>query len=153
MNYWLIKSEPSEFGLADLERQGSEPWTGVRNYQARNYMRDQMRIGDLALFYHSSVTVPGVVGIAQVGSAPYPDPTQFDPKSDYYDAKSTLEAPRWQLVDMHFVERFVCEVPLEELKGDPFFADMLVVKPGMRLSIQPVSAPHFLEIRARGRRL
>jgi predicted RNA-binding protein with PUA-like domain len=151
MNYWLIKSEPSEFGITDLARVGTEPWTGVRNYQARNYMRDHMHKGDQVLFYHSSVAVPSVVGLATVASEPYADPTQFDSASDYFDPKSTPDNPRWQLVDMQFLEKFTTEIPLETLRTDPLFAEMLVIRRGMRLSIQPVSQVHFEEIVRRGR--
>src|SRR5512143_1656781 len=102
MNYWLMKTEPDEFSIDDLKRRKTEPWSGVRNYQARNYMRDGMRKGDGVLFYHSSCAVPGVAGIAEVATSAYPDPTQFDPKSDYFDAGSSRDAPRWVMVDVRF---------------------------------------------------
>ena len=102
MRHWLMKSEPDEFSIDDLAKKKVEPWTGVRNYQARNFIRDGMQVGDGVLFYHSSCEVPGVAGIAEVASAPYPDPTQFDRKSDYYDAASKREEPRWYLVDVKF---------------------------------------------------
>lgn len=105
MRYWLMKSEPDEASIDDLARAGTLPWTGVRNYQARNFMRDTMRPGDGVLFYHSSCPEPGIAGLAEVCSLPYPDPTQFDPASPYYDAKSNPEAPRWSLVDVRFVEK------------------------------------------------
>ncbi len=151
MNYWLIKSEPDDFGIDDLARQGQEPWTGVRNYQARNHMRDLMQVGDQVLFYHSNVPRPGIVGLAEVLTKPYADPTQFNLESEYFDPKSILENPRWQLVDMGFVEKFPHEISLEELKNDPFFADMLVAKRGQRLSVQPVAKKHFTEVLRRCR--
>jgi predicted RNA-binding protein with PUA-like domain len=103
--YWLMKSEPDEASIDDLAREGTLPWTGVRNYQARNFMRDQMRIGDGVLFYHSSCPEPGIAGLAEVCSQPYPDSTQFDPKSDYYDSASKQDNPRWSLVDVSFVRK------------------------------------------------
>lgn len=152
MNYWLIKSEPDDFGIDDLHHKGVEPWTGVRNYQARNYMRDSMAVGDQVLFYHSNVSPAGVVGLARVGSAPYPDPTQFNEKSDYFDPKSSPDAPRWQLVDMHFVEKLPRMVTLDEMRTDPHLHGLLVTKRGMRLSVQPVTKAHFEHIVALARR-
>jgi predicted RNA-binding protein with PUA-like domain len=152
MNYWLIKSEPAEFGIDDLRRVNTEPWTGVRNYQARNFMRDAMKAGDLLFFYHSSTAIPSVVGLAKVASEPYPDPTQFQQKSDYYDPTSSPANPRWVLVDVEFLEKFSSPITLEALKSDPFFATMLVIKRGMRLSIQPLESVHAEEIIRRGRR-
>jgi predicted RNA-binding protein with PUA-like domain len=143
MNYWLIKSEPDDFSLQDLQKKGVEPWTGVRNYLARNYMRDQMNIGDLVLFYHSNTTIPSIVGLARVGSAPYADPTQFDEKSDYFDPKSSPDAPRWQLVDMHFVEEFTKPLSLSEIKAHPGLQNLIAAKPGNRLSITPVAPEDF----------
>lgn len=151
MNYWLIKSEPDDFGLADLKRKGKEPWTGVRNYQARNYMRDQMQVGDEVLFYHSNISPTGVVGLARVASKPYSDPTQFDQKSDYFDPKSSPDNPRWQLVDMEFVEELPRMVTLDEMRADPELDGLLVIKRGMRLSIQPVTEVHFKRIVAKAR--
>jgi len=143
MAYWLMKSEPDAFGLDDLERRGAtgEPWDGVRNYQARNMMRDQMRPGDRILFYHSNCTVPGVVGIAEVASEPYPDATAFDPDAKYYDPKSDPQDPRWYLVDVRFVRRLSRTIPLTELKGyaDGPLADMPLVRRGNRLSVMPVT--------------
>ncbi len=143
MNHWLIKSEPDVFSIEDLERVGREPWTGVRNYQARNFMWHEMKPGDLALFYHSNAKPSGIAGIAKVVGAPYPDPTQFDAKSEYFDAKSTRENPRWWLVDFEFVDRFSEIVPLETLKLDAELCEMMVCQRGTRLSINPVSAKHF----------
>ena len=147
---WLMKSEPDVFSIGDLEREGSTPWDGVRNYQARNYMRDMMAIGDLVLFYHSNTSPPGVVGVARVVREAYPDPTAFDETSEVYDPKSSPAAPRWFLVDVGFVERWPRTVPLDELKADPALAEMLVVQRGQRLSIQPVEPVHFRHVLALG---
>lgn len=147
MRYWLMKSEPDEASIDDLfsAPKRTLPWTGVRNYQARNFMRDIMRIGDGVLFYHSSCPEPGIAGIAEVVSGPYPDPTQFDPKSPYYDAKSTREAPRWVLVDVRFVKKTPL-VSLAELRAHPELAGMRVLAKGNRLSITPVTDDewHFI---------
>jgi predicted RNA-binding protein with PUA-like domain len=146
-NYWLMKSEPAEVSVDDAlaAPKSTVPWTGVRNYQARNYMRDQMRMGDGVLFYHSSCEVPGIVGVARVVSTPYPDPTQFDRKSKYYDPKSTKEEPRWMLVDVK-VEKKIPAITLAELRSRPELADMIVLKRGNRLSITPVEAKHWKAI-------
>ncbi|GAB3024857.1 EVE domain-containing protein [Oleiagrimonas citrea] len=146
MNYWLMKSEPETFSLDDLERKGSEPWDGVRNYQARNFMRDDMRVGDKVFFYHSNCDVPGIVGIAKVASKPYPDPTQFDPKNHYFDAKSSRDNPRWILVDIAFVKRLKRTISLAELKDDPALEGMPLVRKGNRLSVMPVDAAHWKHI-------
>lgn len=142
--YWLMKSEPEEASIDDLAAAAKKtlPWTGVRNYQARNFMRDQMQIGDGVLFYHSSCAVPGIAGLATVASTPYPDPTQFDAKSVYYDAKSKPEAPRWQLVDVK-LDRKTRLVPLTEMRETPELDGMLVLARGNRLSITPVSPEHW----------
>lgn len=142
MRYWLMKSEPDEFSIADLERRGREPWGGVRNYQARNYMRDDMAIGDLVFFYHSSCAEPGVVGLATIDSAALPDPTQFDPASDYYDPKSPREAPRWLLREVAFKARWKTPVTLTRLRDDERFAGMMLLARGTRLSITPVEPAH-----------
>ena len=141
--YWLMKSEPHVYGLDDLERDGSTMWDGVRNYQARNFMRDEMKVGDLVLYYHSNAKPPGVAGLARVSSEPYPDPTQFDDSSKYYDAKSSQAKPRWILVDVAFEARFPRLVGLQELKQDDALDGMLVIRKGQRLSIQPVEQRHF----------
>ncbi|HSI20377.1 MAG TPA: EVE domain-containing protein [Verrucomicrobiae bacterium] len=151
MNYWLIKSEPDDFGIEDLQKKGFEPWTGVRNYQARNYMRDSMRLGDLLFFYHSNVAQPSIVGLAEVVSTPYPDPTQFKEESEYFDPKSSPDNPRWVLVDVGFKEIFPHPITLEALRTDEAFEGMLVIRRGMRLSIQPVSTSHAEEILRRVR--
>lgn len=151
MRYWLMKSEPSCYSIDDLMDRGKGMWDGVRNYMARNYMR-QMKVGDRVLFYHSSAAVIGVVGIAEVVGEAYPDPTQFDPKADHYDPKATKEKPRWDVVDVAFIEKFKEPVTLAAIKNDPAFADMLVVQQGMRLSVQPVTEKHYDKILKLSRR-
>ena len=147
MNYWLMKSEPDEVSVDDAlaAPRATVPWTGVRNYQARNFMRDTMRVGDGVLFYHSSCAEPGVVGIARVASTPYPDPTQFDPKSPYHDPKSKPEEPRWMLVDVQ-VLRKTRNLTLPELRADPALAELAVLRKGNRLSITPVEPRHWRHI-------
>jgi predicted RNA-binding protein with PUA-like domain len=149
MNHWLMKSEPADVSVDDAlaAPQSTVPWTGVRNYQARNFMRDQMRVGDGVLFYHSSCAEPGIVGIGRVASAPYPDPTQFDPKSKYHDPKSKREAPRWSLVDVQ-VTRKIAPLTLTEMRALPQLADMLVLKKGNRLSITLVEPQHWAAVLA-----
>jgi predicted RNA-binding protein with PUA-like domain len=147
--YWLMKSEPSCYSIDDLKRDKVGMWDDVRNYQARNYMRE-MKKGDRVLFYHSSCEVIGIAGIAEVAKEAYPDPTQFDKKSYKFDAKSTKENPRWDSVDLKFVKKFKEPVTLNELKLDSFFNDMLVVKKGMRLSVQPVAKKHYDRIEKQG---
>jgi predicted RNA-binding protein with PUA-like domain len=138
MNYWLMKSEPDEASILDLERSGTLPWTGVRNYQARNFMRDEMRLGDGVLFYHSSCPEPGIAGLAEVCSAAYPDATQFDSASHYFDAKSTPDAPRWVHVDVRWRETTRL-LSLKEMREAPELASMRVLERGSRLSITPVT--------------
>lgn len=140
MAYWLMKSEPSVFGIDDLKNKPNKTsfWDGVRNYQARNFMRDQMRIGDGVLFYHSSCAEPGVAGVASVCSAPYPDATQFDRRSKYHDPKSKADAPRWMHVDVKLVKRTRL-LPLREMRTRPELADMVLLRKGNRLSITPVT--------------
>ncbi|MGV3654512.1 MAG: EVE domain-containing protein [Noviherbaspirillum sp.] len=141
MRYWLMKSEPDEVSIDDaLAAPGQTvPWTGVRNYQARNFMRDAMRIGDGVLFYHSGCPEPGIAGLAEVASIPYPDETQFDASGKYHDPKATRETPRWMLVDVRALKRIPL-VTLAQLRAHPELADMLVLRRGNRLSITPVSA-------------
>jgi predicted RNA-binding protein with PUA-like domain len=139
MHYWLMKSEPDAFSIDDLARVKTEPWTGVRNYQARNFMRDGMSVGDGVLFYHSSCPEPGIVGTAEVASAAYPDPTQFQCKSPYFDATSSPEEPRWMLVDVTFRRKFARTVTLEEMKIQPRLEEFVLLKRGNRLSILPVT--------------
>lgn len=148
-NYWLIKSEEDEYPLSTLQNEPEQKvaWDGIRNYQARNFMRDKMAIGDEILYYHSRCKEPGIVGLAKVVSEPYPDPTQFNKKSKYYDEKSTQENPRWMLRDFAYVSTFQRRVTLTELKEDPSLSEMLVVKKGQRLSIQPVDKEHFTYIK------
>lgn len=141
--YWLMKSEPDVYSIGDLEREGRAEWDGVRNYQARNFMRDDMRVGDRVLFYHSNAKPPGVAGIARVCREAYPDHTALDPDSDYHDPKSTRENPRWYMVDVEFVERFASLVSLSELRNTPGLEEMMVLRRGMRLSVQPLSRKEF----------
>ncbi len=144
MNYWLMKSEPESYSIDDLKRDKIEPWSGVRNYQVRNMMRDQMQKGDMALFYHSSAgKETGVVGVMKIAKNAYPDPTQFDPKSIYFDAKSTNENPRWLCVDVKFVKKFSRIITLTELKQQFFLGDLPILKQGSRLSIVPLTDKQF----------
>ena len=145
MKYWLMKSEPSEVSIDDALRIGAAPWFGVRNYQARNFMRDQMQLGDGVLFYHSSCDEPGVVGIAEVASTPYPDATQFDTKSHYYDPKSTPENPRWMLVDVKAIRK-TRVLSLAEMRANEDLATMVVLQKGSRLSITPVTASEWMAV-------
>ena len=147
MSYWLMKSEPDEFSIDDLVRapRKTVPWFGVRNYQARNYMRDSMRVGDGVLFYHSSCAVPGIAGLAQVASTPYPDETQFDPKSPYFDPGATRENPRWMLVDVKLARKTRL-LPLDELRAREALAGMVILKRGNRLSVTPVTAAEWKAI-------
>lgn len=139
MNYWLLKSEPDVFSIDDLAKKKRAPWDGVRNYQARNFMRDGMRVGDLVFFYHSNAAPSGIAGIARVASPSYPDPTQFDKKSEYFDPKATKEKPIWMLVDVEFVEKFPSLLPLEALKKEKALHGMPLVQKGTRLSVMPVT--------------
>ncbi|MDM7913828.1 MAG: EVE domain-containing protein [Candidatus Eisenbacteria bacterium] len=143
--YWLMKSEPDVFGIADLEKKGHGVWEGVRNYQARNYLRE-MAEGDLALFYHSNAKPSGVAGILRIVRTAYPDPFQFDRKSEYHDPKSKKEDPRWSAVDVGFVERFADVVTLDQMKSDPALAGMRVLERGTRLSVTPVEPEHFAHV-------
>lgn len=143
MNYWLMKSEPDVFSIDDLKTKKKSGWDGVRNYQARNYMRDEMRIGDVVLFYHSSCEVPGVAGLAKVCKESHPDPSQFDPKSEYYDPKATKENPRWFMVEVEFVEKFNHIVTLTEIKAAKGLEKMPLVQKGSRLSINPVKPTEY----------
>jgi predicted RNA-binding protein with PUA-like domain len=140
MRYWLMKSEPGEVSIDDALAAPDQTvaWTGVRNYQARNFMRDLMRVGDGVFFYHSSCPEPGIAGLAEVVSTSYPDPTQFDASSHYYDPKATQETPRWMLVDVRIQEKIPL-IPLAELRKTPELADMQVLQRGSRLSITPVT--------------
>ena len=145
MSYWLMKSEPDEVSIDDLARLGQVPWFGVRNYQARNFMRDAMQVGDGVLFYHSSCATPGIAGLARVVSRAYPDTTQFDPASPYYDPKSSPDKPRWLNVDVAHVATTPL-LSLTALRQAPVLADMVVLQKGSRLSITPVTAAEWLFI-------
>ena len=150
--YWLMKSEPDTFSFQDLKDRPKqrEPWDGVRNYQARNFMRDAMSIGDGVPFYHSNTKPPGIVGLAEVASKAYPDPTAFDKTSKYYDEKSDPNNPRWFLVDVAYKKDFKHPVTLEAMKAMPELAEMKVLQKGNRLSITPVSAKEYKAICAAG---
>lgn len=146
MNYWLMKSEGDCYSIDDLKRDGKTPWSGVRSYQARNFMMRDMKVGDLVLFYHSNSKPSGVYGIGKVTSAAHPDETQFDKKDEHFDPKATKEKPIWYCVDVAFVEKFKNPVSLDALKFDPKLEGMLVRAKGSRLSVQPVSEKHFRHI-------
>ncbi|MCB1827495.1 MAG: EVE domain-containing protein [Coxiellaceae bacterium] len=148
MKYWLMKSEPSCFGIDDLaaRKHQTEPWDGVRNYQARNMMRDEMSIGDKVLFYHSNCQEPGIVGTAMVASEAYPDNTAFDPLEKHFDPKSDPNKPRWYLVDVKFDRKFNDTLRLDEMRQMPELAEMMVLRKGNRLSITPVSEQEWQTI-------
>ena len=149
--YWLMKSEPDVFSIDDLKGRPkkTEPWDGVRNYQARNFMRDEMRIGDMILFYHSNCKPPGIAGLAKVVKEAYPDHTAFDKKSKYFDPKSNPENPRWMMVDVQYVKKFKDVISLDELKRHANLKDMAVLRKGNRLSITPVAKEEFEFIKER----
>ena len=144
--HWLFKSEPDVYSIDDLERDGSTPWEGVRNYQARNFMRDDMRVGDGVLFYHSRAKPMAIVGLAEVAKEAYPDAAQFDPESPYYDPKASADDPRWVRVDVKFVAKFAQPLTLEELKSDEKLDGLLLLRRGQRLSIQPVEERHWKRV-------
>ncbi len=146
MKYWLIKSEPETYSIDDLKRDKIGVWDDIRNYQARNSMRDDMKKGDVAFFYQSSADVIGIVGVATIVKEAYPDATQYDTKSEGYDAKATKENPRWFAVDVKFKEKFKTPLTLGELKNDPAFSGMMVTQKGSRLSVQPVGEKHAQRI-------
>ncbi|AAO28666.1 EVE domain-containing protein [Xylella fastidiosa subsp. fastidiosa] len=144
-HYWLMKSEPDAFSIDDLQQVGTEPWNGVRNYQARNFIRDKIHIGDGVLFYHSNCKPPGIVGLAKIASAAYPDESQFDPNSDYYDPKANREQPRWYLVDIAFERKLARTITLENIKQ---YAKTLgegfpLITRGNRLSVFPVTTSQW----------
>jgi len=143
--HWLMKSEPKVYSIQDLEREGRTYWDGIRNYQARNYMRDEMKQGDLVLFYHSNAQPTGVAGIAAVSREAYPDFTAWDPASDHYDARSTPDHPLWVMVDIQFRQRLPRVVTLDEIRTEPTLKDMVLVQ-NSRLSIQPVKSQEFKRI-------
>ncbi len=146
MLFWLMKSEPGVYSIDNLERDRKTSWEGVRNYQARNFMRDDMKIGDPVLFYHSNASPSGVAGLARVASMAYPDSSAFARDSRYYDEKGNRQSPVWFMVDVEFVARFSAVVSLETIKSDPLLKDIMVARRGARLSIQPVSEDHFARI-------
>lgn len=150
--YWLMKSEPSVYSIDDLKKDGRTSWDSIRNYQARNFMRDEMKMGDEVLFYHSNAEIVGVAGVAKVCREAYPDPTALDKKSKYFDPKSTRDDNRWCMVDVAFVEKFDDVVALATLKKDAKLEGMLVIKRGQRLSIQPVEPAHFRQVVKLGRK-
>ena len=145
MNYWLMKSEPDVFGIDDLHTRPkqTEPWDGVRNYQARNMLRDQIKKGDLAFFYHSNCAEPGIVGIMRIACAGYPDSSAFDPDDDHYDPKSTPDAPRWYRVDVRYKRKLRRTITLAELKEHPELTGMGLLARGNRLSVMPVTGPQW----------
>ena len=147
MKYWLMKSEPEAYSIDALKRDGKTFWNGVRNYQARNFLRDEVKTGDWVLFYHSNAEPSGVAGLARVTSPGYPDPSALDRKSPYFDPKATKENPIWYVVDVEFAEKFPRLIELEELKAQPDLQGMLVLKRGQRLSVQPVERAHFEAVR------
>lgn len=143
--YWLMKTEPTDFSIDDLKRVDVEPWTGVRNFQARNFMKNGMQLGDGVFFYHSNTDVPGIYGIAEVASAAYPDPTQFDRTSKYFDEKANPEHPRWYLVDVKYVRTLKQPLPLDLIRqhADALGEDFALIRKGTRLSVMPVSAAQW----------
>jgi predicted RNA-binding protein with PUA-like domain len=146
MRYWLMKSEPSEYSIDDLARDGSVAWFGVRNYQARNFMRDQMQVGDGVLFYHSTCAEPGIAGLAEVSTPAYPDATQFETNGKYFDPKASQESPRWFNVEVKFVQKTRL-IPLSELRAAPELATMRILAKGNRLSITPIDPDewHYIQ--------
>ena len=150
-SYWLMKSEPSTYSIDDLKKYGHTYWDGVRNYQARNFMRDRMKKGDLVLFYHSNAEPSGIAGVARIRKEGYPDFTAWDKKDVHFDPKSTKEKPLWLMVDIEFMEKFSRFISLEDIKAQSKLKDMMVVQKGSRLSVQPVSSAHFEILRDMGR--
>jgi len=146
MKHWLLKSEPDECSIDQLARSRREAWTGVRNYQARNYLRDGMQIGDEVFFYHSNCAAPGIVGLCTVAKLAYPDPTQFDPGSDYFDAASRRDQPRWLCVDVAFQRKLKRTITLQELKALDGLGDFALTRRGNRLSVLPVTAAQWQQI-------
>ena len=147
MNYWLMKSNPKFFGIDDLQRLGTDSWDGVRNYRARNFMRDDMKVGDKVFFYHSSAKPSGVAGIMIVSKAGYPDPTQFHPEHRHYDPIATEDAPRWYMVDLTFEQAFTDVLPLSELKFLPTLEDSLLLRKGcQQLTVIPLAPKHWRTI-------
>lgn len=145
MQYWLMKTEPESFSIDDLKRLKKDAWSGVRNYQARNFMKE-MKVGDAVLFYHSSTTPPGVAGLAKVVALAHPDETQFDKKSPYYDPKATKAKPIWYCVDVGYVQKFQKLIPLEKLRAVKALKNMVLLERGSRLSVQPVTKKEYAAI-------
>ncbi|MCZ8157587.1 MAG: EVE domain-containing protein [Leptospira sp.] len=143
MRYWLFKTEPDVFSIEDLQREKISFWEGVRNYQARNYLRDDVKEGDKVLFYHSNANPPCIVGIAEIVESGIPDPHQFDPNSKYFDPKAKVSEPRWYGVKLKLLQKFKQQISLSELKANVGLAEMIVVQKGSRLSIQPVTKKEF----------
>lgn len=143
MRHWLLKSEPAVFSLDHLRAVGTDHWDGVRNYQARNMLRDEMQVGDQAFFYHSNCREPGIAGIMEIVRAGYPDPTAFDPADPHYDPRSDPSAPRWYMVDVRYTRHLARLIPLQELKGYPELAEMPLLRRGNRLSVMPVSTAQW----------
>ncbi|RAP30303.1 EVE domain-containing protein [Candidatus Marinamargulisbacteria bacterium SCGC AG-343-D04] len=143
MRYWLMKSEPNVYSIDDLERDNVTHWEGVRNYQARNFMRDDMSVGDQVLFYHSNAKPPGIAGFATVSKTAYPDFFAWDPASKYFDSKSSPEKPIWMMVEVKFIKKLSSLISLDSLKTYPELAEMMVLRKGSRLSVQPVEKKHF----------
>lgn len=148
--FWLLKCEPDVYSIADLARDGRTGWDGVRNHQVRNFMRDEMRPGDLGIFYHSNATPPGAAGVVEILRTGLADPSQFDPKSDYHDPKSSPAAPTWLMCEVGFREAFPEVVPLERLRAEPALSEMLILRRGNRLSVTPLTEGEFRAIRALG---
>lgn len=148
MAYWLMKSEPDVYGIDDLIREGTGMWEGCRNYTVRNFMRDAMAHGDLAFFYHSNADPSGIVGEMEVTGSAYPDPTQFDPESEYYDPKSDPANPRWLAIDVRFRRKYPRTIGLAELRATPGLEDMLVLRKGQRLSVMPVTEAEWGIVRS-----
>ncbi|MCE9557388.1 MAG: EVE domain-containing protein [Armatimonadetes bacterium] len=146
MNYWLLRSEPDVYSIDDLKKEDVGMWEGCRNYTVRNFLRDRFKVGDLCFFYHSNIAPVGIIGIMEVVREAYPDPTQFDPKSEYYDPKADPANPRWLVVDVKFVKKFDKCVELSALKANPKLASMGVVMKGQRLSIMPVTDAEWTEV-------
>lgn len=152
MNFWLMKCEPSAYTIEDLERDGTTSWEGVRNYQARNFMRDEMKMGDRVLYYASNADPSGVTGVAEIVREAYPDHFALEKGHDYFDEKSSRDNPRWYMVDIGFVEKFDEIVPLAEMKDNPRLSGMGVVQRGNRLSVQPVARKEYEEVLRLGRK-
>lgn len=143
MRYWLMKNEPQAFSIDDLARVQVEPWDGIRNYQVRNFFRDDMTVGDLAFFYHSSCAAPGIVGLMEICTAAHPDSTAWAPDAPYYDPKSDPAHPTWLMVEVKFISKLACPLMLKELRQHPALAEMRILQKGNRLSVTPLSQEHW----------